>query len=58
MKNPNEEIDQIANNPCTPYWIKDIIRVAMSKDCVDVVNALDALAKAFERRLKIIQGDK
>jgi hypothetical protein len=44
---------ELLNDPCTPYWAADVIRVALQKDAVDAANVFDLLAKSFDARLKI-----
>lgn len=45
-----EEPNTILFDPCTPFWAKDIIRVALTKDAVDAANTLAVLAESFKRR--------
>jgi hypothetical protein len=44
---------EVLADPCTPFWAKDVIRVALTKDCVDAANVFDLLAKSFDARLQI-----
>lgn len=46
IPSPQDLID----DPSTPYWVSDVIRVALEKDPVDAANCFDVLAKAFGQR--------
>lgn len=47
---------EIAEDPCTPYWVQDLIPVLLAKDPVDVLNALDVLAAAAAEHLRLQAG--
>ncbi len=34
-------VDSILADPATPYWVSDVVRVALEKDPVDASNAFD-----------------
>lgn len=40
-------IDKLLTNPAVPYWIKDLVRVGLTKDPVDAANWLPLVAEAF-----------
>lgn len=48
--------DERLNDPCVPYWAKDIIRVAEHKDVLDAVFVLRDLAKLFEVKYEEATG--
>ena len=51
------EIQEILDDPCTPYWAADVIRVALTKDPVDAAAVFSVLAKAFnERAHEMLKG--
>jgi hypothetical protein len=43
---------QLLNDPCTPFWAQDVIRIALQKDAVDVANMFEVLAQSFAARAK------
>lgn len=51
-----ELITSILNDPCASYWLKDALKAALERDCVDATNDAEILAKALSERLKKIQG--
>ena len=48
--------EELLEDPCTPYWAADVIRVALSKDCCDASGVFAVLAKSFDARTKRILG--
>lgn len=63
-----DQIEHIKNLPSikevlasdgTPTWIKDLIRTALKKDCVDAAGALELVSGLFTRRCDLmLRGDK
>lgn len=49
-------IEELLSDPCTPFWALDVIRVALTKDCVDAAAVLNVLAKVFDARAKQLLG--
>jgi hypothetical protein len=43
---------QLLDDPCTPFWAKDVIRIALQKDSVDAANTFEVLAQSFAARAK------
>jgi hypothetical protein len=50
----NQELQSMLDDPSCPYWAKDVIKVAMTKDPVDAESVLNVLAAAFSRRATMI----
>lgn len=46
----NSQPEALLNDPTTPFWAKDVIRVALTKDSVDAANVFEVLAKSFNVR--------
>ena len=46
----DHEAVELANALETPYWVRDVIHVALKKDPVDALHAFSKLAEVFERR--------
>lgn len=53
-----QKIDQALARPCTSYWLKDALRSAMKRDCVDAVHDAEQLAQLLNERLNAIQGGR
>lgn len=45
--------DVLLEDPATPYWAQDLIRVLADKDPVDVLNTLEVLTQAFKNNLEV-----
>jgi hypothetical protein len=52
----NDTPEALLNDPSTPFWAADVIRVALTKDAVDVAGVFAVLAKSFDARAKKILG--
>lgn len=52
----NDTPEALLNSPETPFWAKDVIRVALTKDVCDASGVFAVLAKSFEARAKKILG--
>jgi hypothetical protein len=52
----NSSPESLLNDPCTPFWAVDVIRVALTKDCVDAANVFGVLAQSFDARAKKLLG--
>jgi hypothetical protein len=52
----NSSPEALLNDPCTPFWAADVIRVALTKDCVDAANVFAVLAQSFDARAKKLLG--
>lgn len=58
MKNINQlklqeidrQIEQILESPATSLWLRDLIRAALKRDCVDVANELEWLSELMSAR--------
>jgi hypothetical protein len=48
----NDTPEALLNDPCTPFWAADVIRVALTKDAVDAANVFAVLARSFDARAK------
>jgi len=46
--------EQLLEDPCTPFWAQDVIRVALDKDCCDAAGVFEVLAKSFDARARRI----
>jgi hypothetical protein len=44
--------EEILRDIATPDWARDLVRVLLDKDIVDVVNTLEVLTESFTARLK------
>lgn len=44
--------EELLEDPSTPYWAQDLIRVLLTKDCVDAANVLEVLAQSFADRAR------
>ena len=53
---PRPTPEELMADPSTPYWARDVIKVALTKDPVDVVNTLFTLHEAFSERLERLLG--
>lgn len=52
-------VDELLQDPATPYWAKDTIRVALTKDALDAAVVLQVIAIAFQLRLdEILKAQK
>jgi hypothetical protein len=43
-------INEVLNNPCTSYWLKDAIRTAFNRDILDALRDAELLAKLLDNR--------
>jgi hypothetical protein len=43
---------ELLADPCTPFWAKDVIRVALTKDCCDVAGVFEVLSASFNERAR------
>ncbi len=46
--------NDILNDPCAPFWAKDIIRMSERIDIVDYINGLEVLLKEARERAESI----
>jgi hypothetical protein len=44
--------ETILASPCTSYWLKDAIRAALSRDCLDALRDAETLAAILKRRVE------
>jgi hypothetical protein len=51
--------EELLADMCTPFWAKDVIRVALNNDCCDAAGVFEVLAKSFDARARrIAQGGR
>lgn len=53
MMTPNASlptIQQVIASPCTSYWLKDALKSALDRDCVDAARDAELLAAILSRR--------
>jgi len=43
-------VSEVMADPCTPFWVSELIPVLLRKDACDVAGALELLAKVFGKR--------
>jgi hypothetical protein len=48
--------DAILNDPCVSYWLKDAIRSATDRDCVDALHDAQTLVNVLEARVRASFG--
>lgn len=53
----NEPLLTLAADPCTPYWVRDLIHAGLSKDPTDAAGALQKLSQMFNDRESLISMD-
>ena len=46
----NERITEILNDPCCSYWLKDALKSAINRDCLDAARDADLLAEILRER--------
>jgi hypothetical protein len=49
---PAASIDELLQDPSTPFWAIDTIRAAQRRDPVDAASVLEVLARTFSRRVE------
>jgi|TARA_R110002020_G_scaffold111082_2_gene256524 hypothetical protein len=54
LEDCDQEVIALKGNPETPYWVADVIEVALTKDPVDALLAFEKLAEVFDRRNQAI----
>jgi hypothetical protein len=54
LQDCDQEVIALKGNPETPYWVADVIEVALTKDPVDALLAFEKLAEVFDRRNQAI----
>jgi hypothetical protein len=52
----NSSPEALLNDPCTPFWAADVIRVALTKDACDAAGVFAVLAQSFNERAKKLLG--
>lgn len=52
--NPDAEAMRLLADPCASYWLKDTLRAALKRDCVDAANEARYLAELLGRRADAI----
>lgn len=52
--NAETRLRQMLDDPCTPFWLADVIRTALTKDAVDAACGLQAVAYLFAQRTREI----
>jgi hypothetical protein len=54
-----QELRKLMVAPGTPFWVQDLIKTALDKDCVDAANCLTVVADLFDKRAtQIIKGEQ
>jgi len=43
-------VSELMADPCSPFWVTELIPLLLRKDACDVAGALDLLAKVFGKR--------
>lgn len=52
-------IEEVLKMDSTPTWVKELIKTALRKDCVDAANCLELVSQLFTRRCDImLRGDR
>ena len=51
-------VEELAKDPCTPYWALDVINAAARRDPLDAALTLEVLAGAFTRRAESLLAVK
>ena len=46
--------DELLQDPCTPFWAADVIRVAVTKDPCDAAGVFEVLAATFNARAQAV----
>ena len=54
LQDCDQEVIALKGNPETPYWVADVIEVALTKDPVDALLAFEKLSEVFDRRNQAI----
>jgi len=52
----NLKIQELLDSPCTSYWLKDALRSALNRDCVDAAADAEVLAAVLTLRAEEILG--
>lgn len=47
-----EAMDYIMGSPCASYWLKESIKQALNRDCVDAWKDADLLTRILKARLR------
>lgn len=50
-----KRIDAVLADPCASYWLKDALRSAMKRDCLDAAGDANMLDMLLQERLLLIQ---
>ncbi len=43
-------VSELMADPCTPFWVSELIPVLLRKDACDVAGALELLSAVFSKR--------
>lgn len=55
-KQAGPTVEELLADFSTPYWVKDTLRLAMTKDCVEAASALEIMARAMAQRCDKLLG--
>lgn len=53
---PMSQAAQILSDPSASYWLKDALRAALERDCVDALSDAEALAVALKDNYQLQTG--
>ena len=56
MSAPRMKLEEILADPTASTWLKNALRTAVERDCVDATNDAEFLAEWLKERLEEIQG--
>jgi hypothetical protein len=49
-------IKQLLDDPCTPFWAREVIALAIKRDPIKAANVLAVIAEAFDERADAVLG--
>jgi hypothetical protein len=52
----NEKIEQVLASPSASFWLKNALRAALHRDCVQATHDAELLAELLRARLSQMQG--
>ena len=50
------KIKALLDDPCTPFWAREVIALAIKRDPIKAANVLVVIAEAFDERADEVMG--
>jgi hypothetical protein len=58
MKRKVPSVSEVLADPCVSYWLKNTLRTAMERDCVDALYDVQLLEKVFTANFNKVMGKR